>query len=452
MDSDFNAENKRRRNVHEHFIIGSQTFWRQVWKYSQNNRFPLFSKQSASASGSFLIAGANDKKRTRILCSAIWQFKRRFPHIPIIILNDSEELEDELIYLKENNKIDGLVFSNPLNPNYEPLLGMCPEKITDLIFEIAQIRGATDCSHLSAYTQAVLSTLTLHCDVLSLTSINQFLSTFDGKEIYSLAKGNLSSDQVDVLYNQLGSSQLRDTIHYMMSVYHESSISNSDYHISICRTVRTSSNIHCIRVSSEADLHPLCLTYELNAALKTGDNFLIIVNLCSFSSNFAKFIEKVMSRPHCMVGVSLSGTTASWKSFENLPPFRYRMIFTHDLTHSVLEKLLNDYGTYEHKTVEQLPFVTATDGETSAYSSCKSNLPTKVVSDSRPRVSTTDTLRRPIILSGHRKKNKIEIVRYVRSYIVFPWKHCGLAIIGFLRRVKHSIAHIIQNISNKEAL
>ena len=141
-----------------------------------------------------------------------------------------------------------------------------------------------------------------------------------------------------------------------------------------------------------------------------------------------------------MVGVSLSGTTASWESFENLPPFRYRMIFTHDLTHSVLEKLLNDYGAYEHKTIEQLPFVTATDEETSAYSSCKSNFLTKVVSDSRPRVSTTDILRRPIILSGHRKKNKIEIVRYVRSYIVFPWKRCGLAITGFLRMMLYNFS------------
>lgn len=188
-------------NMQDVFVRSRSSHWRNVWRDVQKPRFFPFSPKSP-AGANVLIAGGSESERAQSICCAIRQFKKRFSDLPVIVISDSEELEDELIRLSENYVLkDEMIFSTSLSSNYEPLLGLKPEQITNLICDIAKSRGTMDCTSLSSYTTIVLTLLSCFSENNSVVSIAEFLNRYSESQLVELAAHKLSKREADIFHN-----------------------------------------------------------------------------------------------------------------------------------------------------------------------------------------------------------------------------------------------------------
>ena len=206
-------------NMQNVFVRSRNSYWHNVWRDAQKPRFFLFSPKSP-AGANVLIAGGSESERAQSICCAIRQFKKRFSDLPVIIISDSEELEDELIRLSENYVLkDEMIFSTSLSSNYEPLLGLKPEQITNLICDIAKSRGTMDCTSLSSYTTVVLVLISCFSENNSAVSIAEFLNHYSESQLVELATRKLSKREADILHNNRSANVLlRNTINYILSL------------------------------------------------------------------------------------------------------------------------------------------------------------------------------------------------------------------------------------------
>lgn len=129
---------------------------------------------------------------------------------------------------------------------------------------------------------------------------------------------------------------LRNTINYILSLYHCRSAS----HVSLCHTIRTSSNLHYIHIEGAGDLSR-CLSYEVESALQSGVNFLLLFVLSSYSEQLIESLNRAFSCSNSSVVLSLSDVIFSYQYF-NVQVFRYRLIFNNNLSNSLIRSLLPD--------------------------------------------------------------------------------------------------------------
>lgn len=129
---------------------------------------------------------------------------------------------------------------------------------------------------------------------------------------------------------------LRNTINYILSLYHCRSAS----HVSLCHTIRTSSNLHYIHIEGAGDLSR-CLSYEVESALQSGVNFLLPFVLSSYSEQLIESLNRAFSCSNSSVVLSLSDVIFSYQYF-NVQVFRYRLIFNNNLSNSLIRSLLPD--------------------------------------------------------------------------------------------------------------
>jgi hypothetical protein len=368
----------------------------------------------ARAQGNFAITMGSEGQRVNALCDALEALRRQVRG-PIVVLNRSVALEQELLRRAQQNQVGRVFPVSRVMRNYDLFFGMEPYKIREIFIEIARMQGTLNVGPLRNYVSAFLE-IVARGEPIRLASMLRYAAYTDTELVAYGRSAGVSAQQLDVIQHELAGGQDMRTILRDIQAAFEG-ITTAD-----CRTgcslssERIGNSLVLIRDQSPlTDIFHLCLVKELEVLMQRGSSMAIILN--DVDVNRTNQIERLLQRAHTYGNVRLGICSQNLWSMamgaeqqENVLSSTQSWMIFHggserpdDLNH-----LLESFGSYEYW------YPSLGGGAPETFLDQIANTHWEVAMANRLRVRPQDAQRYGLLVTGH-QGDMIELYAGVQS-------------------------------------
>ena len=296
--------------------------------------------------GNILITSGTQNIRNDFIIKSILKSKQTSNH-PVIVLSNSNKLQEDLISLAKNGSIGRLIASSDVFKNYDVFYNMGMNLIADYFSAVALEKGYRDTSELHDYIGAFIRILQTQSPV-TLSSMLAFSKNTDAMIAKIAVDNGYVNEQEILMSSGKGGTHFRRLLNTVYNAFCNLTTEDCATKFNITTAVDTNCVTYINTNSPNYELLSLYFMFELKQAVHK--QFTVILDECSLMNNpeLLKFVDLLKQKSNVRTIVSVANVM-SLPSEDKLKNFTKKVIYLHgEMPPNDTQLVLNDLGSYAH--------------------------------------------------------------------------------------------------------